>query len=114
MNIKEAYEPAMLIKTQEQADKYFAFLVNTAMEERPELTREAAEKMQRHNLGYYAGYYDHATRVRVEHLYKCEHPFFGKASSNPEGDVETAARMMALAMKQGMELAKKIAKDAKK
>jgi hypothetical protein len=34
-------------------------------------------------LGYFAGYYDHATRERVERLYRCAHPVFGSASAGP-------------------------------
>jgi len=32
-----------------------------------------------HRVGYYAGYYDKDTRVRVEKLFKCNHPIFGSA-----------------------------------
>jgi hypothetical protein len=43
-------------------------------------TREEAEKNERSSLGYFAGYYDHKTRLRVEKLFLCAHPIFGKAS----------------------------------
>ena len=38
-----------------------------------------AEQICKSNLGYFAGYYDHETRMRVERLFKCSHPVFGVA-----------------------------------
>ena len=77
--IGEKYSPAMEIKDQAAADDYFAELVlhNMSVSEN---TRPEAEKIERSNLGYFAGYYDHETRERVERLFKCDHPVFGSIS----------------------------------
>jgi len=34
------------------------------------------------NLGYYAGYYDEETRIRVEKMFQCVHPVFGQYTKN--------------------------------
>ncbi len=52
--------------------------------------RSEAEKIERANLGYYAGYYDSETRERVERLFKCSHPIFGSISKNGSPTVEEA------------------------
>lgn len=79
MTIGEAYGPAMAITEQAAADEYFAALVSRAMHTQG-INREPAESQTRQNLGYYAGYYDHATRERVERLFRCSHPVFGAVS----------------------------------
>ncbi|HUV67148.1 MAG TPA: hypothetical protein VMW24_24885 [Sedimentisphaerales bacterium] len=75
----EKYRPAMKITDQEEADAYFESCVEHTMNWGR--TREKAEEVEKGNLGYYAGYYDHETRVRVERLFRCAHPVFGKASA---------------------------------
>lgn len=60
-------------------------------------TREEAETIERTNLGYFAGYYSHATRERVERLFRCAHPFFGSIAEKepmaPEEIFEMGWRM---------------------
>lgn len=72
----EKYAPAMAITDQSEADEYFEACVQHSVHAGG-MTREAAEIIERANLGYYAGYYDHETRACVEKLFQCEHPFFG-------------------------------------
>ena len=79
MTIGECYQPAMEMHTQKEADEYFEALVQRDMNHFGQ-TRENAESVTRKNLGYFAGYYDHETRVRVERLFKCAHPIFGHAN----------------------------------
>jgi len=79
--IGETYESAMKITDQKEADKYFEMLVQESMQESGK-SREEIEKIQRSNLAYLAGYYDDATRLRVERLFCCAHPIFGKASEH--------------------------------
>jgi hypothetical protein len=81
MTIGEAYGPAMKITDQAEADAYFKILVRYSMDQGIE-TREEAEELNRANLGYFAGYYDNETRERVERLFKCSHPVFGKIAEN--------------------------------
>ena len=71
----QKYDPAMQIRDQAEADAYFEACVEHCM--RAGKTRHEAEAIERSNLGYWAGYYDNATRERVERLYACAHPVFG-------------------------------------
>jgi hypothetical protein len=67
----------MRISDRGDAEQYFAELVRIHLLDAPGHSRERAEEVQRVNLGYYAGYYDHETRARVERLFDCAHPVFG-------------------------------------
>jgi len=78
VTIGEKYNPAMEITCQTKADEYFETLVEHTM--RFGKSREEAENIERINLGYWAGYYNLETRLRVEKLFRCEHPFFGPAA----------------------------------
>ena len=40
-------------------------------------------KIAKINLAYWAGYYDHPTRLHVENLFDCVHPVLGKATEIP-------------------------------
>jgi hypothetical protein len=84
ITIGEKYGPAMEMTTQEEADAYFEKCVQHTMSFGR--TREEAESVERANVGYYAGYYSDETRRRVERLFNCAHPVFGKA----EGGAPTA------------------------
>jgi hypothetical protein len=76
----EKYDPAMKITDQDAADAYFEECVAHTMSFGK--NREEAEATERTNLGYWAGYYSHETRERVERLFRCEHPVFGKIAEN--------------------------------
>lgn len=78
ITIGEKYGPAMKITDQAEADKYFEECVQHMMSFGK--SRAEAESIERKNLGYYAGYYDRETRERVEQLFSCVHPIFGKAT----------------------------------
>lgn len=94
----EKYDPAMKIETQQGADDYFVLLVEhclrcyPAFQDSPFVPhpRTTAEMIERSNLGYWAGYFDHATRERVERLFKCEHPVFGSIAKNGPPTFEQA------------------------
>lgn len=77
----ERYNPAMKITDQAEANEYFERLVQNAMT-RQGIDREAAERQERGNLGYYAGYHSAETRERVERLFGCQHPVFGSIRTN--------------------------------
>lgn len=76
VTIGDKYGPAMEIAEQSEADEYFDACVTHSMEAFGH-SREEAEKIERMNLGYYAGYYSSETRERVERLFRCAHPVFG-------------------------------------
>jgi hypothetical protein len=88
ITIGEKYGPAMEITDQADADAYFEECVKHMMargHSRPE-----AERLERHNLGYYAGYYGPETRERVERLFRCAHPIFGSIARHGPPTVEEA------------------------
>jgi len=80
ITIGEKYGPAMNITDREEAAKYFEECVKHTMSFGR--SKEEAIEIEKKNLGYYAGYYDRATRLRVEDLFDCDHPFFGKAKDS--------------------------------
>ena len=80
-NPGQRYSAAMAITDQALADRHFKCLVGLCMQAGK--TREEAEEIERSNLGYWAGYHDHETRLRVERLFRCQHPFLGKAGDEP-------------------------------
>jgi hypothetical protein len=75
ITIGEKYGPAMEITDQAAADAYFEECVRHTMSFGK--SRDEAEQTERSNLGYYAGYYSHETRERVERLFRCAHPLLG-------------------------------------
>lgn len=99
LTIGEAYDPAMKIDNQKDADEYFEALVLRSITYFG-TSRKDAENIERQNLGYFAGYYDRAIRERVERLFSCSHPIFGSVAKN---GVPTAKE----AFKMGQELANK-------
>jgi hypothetical protein len=80
VTIGDKYRPAMEIIDQDEADKYFEDLVEHTMSFGE--VRQEAERIERINLGYFAGYYDSETRARVEKLFNCAHPVFGSIEKN--------------------------------
>jgi hypothetical protein len=98
MKLIDLYGPAMEIDNTEDAAMYFERLVEWAMQISDQ-TREEAERIQHANLGYYAGYYDHETRIRVENLFQCAHPIFGKAIAH----TPTADEALEIGLKLGHE-----------
>lgn len=98
MTWREKYDPAMAIMDQAEADAYFERLVEHCLRlNLPGMTRWQAEERERHNLGYWTGYYDNETRARVERLFHCAHPIFGPIErfGNPTFDeaVQAGIRM---------------------
>ena len=75
---KELYDPAMSITNSEEADAYLKELVNYFVELGNAPDR--AESIVRTNLSWWAGYFDHETRLRVERLFNCQHPMLGEAA----------------------------------
>lgn len=94
----ELLRTAMEAQTQDQADAMFGILVAESM--MAGKSEAEALELTRGNLGYFAGYYSHEVRERVERLYKCEHPVFGSIAKNGPPTPEAA-------LEAGIELAKK-------
>jgi hypothetical protein len=72
--------PAMKITEQEDADEYFESLIQYEVD-RFGKKREDAISDMKSNLGYYAGYYDRATMIRVEELFGSLHPILGSVKN---------------------------------
>ena len=88
ITIGDKYRPAMEITDQSEADDYFERCVRHCM--RHGSSRSDAEKIERSNLGYFAGYYGHETRDRVERLFHCSHPVFGSIAERGAPTAEEA------------------------
>ena len=98
----EALDPAMGITTQEDADQYLKDYI-AYIEKWPLESGETAEQIAKITLGYYAGYCDNETRERVERLFKCSHPIFGKVKDHVPTDKEAFALGVASVSKQKSE-----------
>lgn len=95
ITIGDKYGPAMNLANQDAADAYFERCVEHTMTYW-EKSRAEAEAIERINLGYYAGYYDNETRERVERLFDCSHPYFGRiAQVGPPTSAEALAAGLA-------------------
>ena len=83
ITIGDKYGPAMEITDQVEADLYFEICVKHTMRCSGK-TRQEAEVIEQSNLGYYAGYYDSETMVRVNRLFCTQHPVFGNTIPTAE------------------------------
>ena len=79
--------------SQAEADLLFLDMVEHQMRTDPSISREQAEAVERHNLGYFTGYYSHETRARVERLFRCAHPVFGAIAVNGPPSPEQAFKL---------------------
>ena len=76
MTYGETLGSAMEITDPEEANEYLRVMVERGIW-REGLSREVAEKNAKSNLGYFAGYCDTETRIRVNRLFAAVHPVFG-------------------------------------
>jgi hypothetical protein len=99
--IGELYAPAMEITDAVEASEYLEALV--ARRTRLGTPPADAVRLEKQNLGYFAGYYDHPIRERVELLFDCEHPVFGKAANGVPSAEQAlnAGLLMGLGLKKG-------------
>lgn len=98
----ECLGPAMQITDEADAQQYLADYVayiQRALDREPRTDGMTAAQIAATNLGYYAGYYDHETRVRVERLFHCAHPIFGSAAQHKPTTEEAFAAGVAAASK---------------
>ena len=91
MTIGECYHPAMRCETQEEADAWFEALVQRDMRYHGK-SREEAESIQRHNIGYFSGYFDSERAARTMRLFKTSHPIFGMACPTAEEALEAGKK----------------------
>jgi hypothetical protein len=98
--IGEIYGPAMEIKDATKAHEYFNAIIKHIMSHGK--TQVEATDLAKQNLGYFAGYYNRTTRLRVERLFNCQHPIFGSAE---EGE-PTPQEAFEIGQKMGKKLNK--------
>jgi hypothetical protein len=78
LTYKDCLSPAMQIVSQADAQQYLEAYIKYQEANMQEASGEhTPEEICKINLGYYAGYYDRETQVRVERLFNCTHPIFG-------------------------------------
>jgi hypothetical protein len=77
IKVGDKYGPAMEITNEKAAAEYFEKCVRHSMYFGN--SRARAEQIERVNLGYYSGYYDHETMKRVERLFLAPHPILGSS-----------------------------------
>lgn len=90
MTYGQVLDPAMKITDVDDATQYLQsyieylipYVVDTHKDQDEDFIYDEAVRIAKHNLGYYAGYYDDKTRKRVEKLFNCSHPIFGSIESN--------------------------------
>ena len=84
----EALKPCAEIKNKEDAQQYlkeYVKFIQDYMDKNPDEHHDfTALEIAKQNIGYYAGYYDYETRSRIEELFDCSHPLFGKAKLTVE------------------------------
>ena len=71
---------ALAIKTQEEADVWFAKEVESMKKGNPDWDMDKCANTVRSNLGYMAGYYDKSASEHVAKFFKAGHPIFGGPS----------------------------------
>jgi hypothetical protein len=90
--IGELYGPAMEIADEEEANEYLTALTVESHKQSGK-THDACLDIQRHNLGYFAGYYDKETAERVFKLFNCHHPIFGTEWPTPAEAFEAGKKL---------------------
>ena len=101
LTIRECLAPAMQITDAADAAQYLAAYVDYIQRWFDVVGRNEAQLLARRNLGYYAGYCDHETSMRVESLFDCRHPVFGKASAGKPTAQEAFAAGVDMAKARG-------------
>jgi len=93
--IVEMYDGACRAKTPEEARFWHKEVWMDWCYEHPDLEANVCQDMARKAICYWAGYFNHEVRLRVEKLYAEQHPVFGPATRGPIDP--TQALLMGLA-----------------
>jgi len=86
------FERVTEVTGQEEADSILAELVEISMMHHG-FAHEEAVRRTKENIGYHAGYFSNEIRERVERLFDCEHPFFGRIAIKGPPTVSEAFKM---------------------
>ncbi len=79
----EMYDAACRAKTPEEVKRWLSEVTRDRCYEHNEETVQQAEAWARKAICYWAVYFSHEVRLRVEKLYEAEHPVFGPATRGP-------------------------------
>lgn len=96
----ECLKPAMAITDPEDAQQYlreYVAFIQKALDKEPRSDEMTAEQIAKVNLGYYAGYYNAETRLRVETLFRCQRPILGQVRNGAPTDEEAFESGLGLA-----------------
>lgn len=96
---RDLLDPLFKITDEEEAKEFFNDYVHW-LEADGQLTHEKALDVAKSNVGYWGGYQDIDTRMRIERLLDVEHPYLGKAKEKQYTPEEI--------LQMGIELGKKI------
>ncbi len=110
LSFHEIFEQALKINTKEEADVYldeYSKWIRLRSFGK-ELVKEP-EDIVRENFGYYAGYYSHDVRRKIEGLFECEHPIFGSIEKNGPPTMQQA---FALGLEMGAKIREEKARAA--
>lgn len=88
----DLYDPAMKVQTKEEAAAYFKKLQDLQSENG--VHPDISEKILKVNLAYWAAYGSDEQRERIERLYDCEHPYFGKFKENGRPTTQEIEELM--------------------
>jgi hypothetical protein len=102
LSFHEIFEQALKINTKEEAASYLAdyskwIKIKSFGKEQV----KEPEDIIRENFGYYAGYYSHDVRRKIERLFECEHPIFGSIEKNGPPTMQQA---FALGLEMGAKI----------
>lgn len=87
----DLYDPAMDVQTKEEAAAYFKKLQD--YNSGKGVPEAASENFLKVNLAYWAAYGGDERRERIERLYDCEHPYYGKISEYGRPTLEEIAEL---------------------
>lgn len=79
-NFEELFNYALQLarENKEEAKHFFSEYVNNIYSNNDKVdSLDEAEKIAKHNFGYFAGYYDQEDCDLIYKTYKCSHPIFG-------------------------------------
>ncbi|MBY0561451.1 hypothetical protein [Hyphomicrobium sp.] len=81
-------QQAMEVQTRAEADACLDAMIVQLRKAMEGVSDAFLTVIAKRNVGYFAGYYDHATRLRVEELYDTVHPFLGAAKDGQKSPEE--------------------------
>jgi len=89
--IGDLYKPCAKVTDKAEAAAYFDKLIEWHMRVTGQDQNESASIIAQ-NIGYYSGYYDRATSLRIRYLFSCDHPIFGQSYPSAQEAFEAGTK----------------------